>query len=102
MEVLPTNMHIVSTTLVCTEQKWDMTCQKLASQLCHNNKSNFNSVTMSANGILQKQQYVHVLKHDITMALHSLVPTILHEFHDSENHQGPIHTYEAIRSFWCP
>ena len=37
---------------------------------------------MSVNGILQKQLYIHGLKHDITIAPHSLVPTKLHEFHD--------------------
>ena len=45
---------------------------------------------MSANGILQKQQYTHGLKHNVNIAPHSLVPTILHEFHDSKNHEGAI------------
>ena len=45
---------------------------------------------MSTNGSLQQQQYIHGLKHDITRAPCSLVPTILHEFHDAKGHQGPI------------
>ena len=58
---------------------------------------------MSANDTLQKQQYIHVLKHDIIIAQHSLVPTILHEFHDSKGHQGTICMFEAIRmSYWLP
>ena len=56
---------------------------------------------MSANGILHKQQYIHGLKHDIIIVPHSLVPTILHEFHDSKGHQGVIHMFEEIRnSYW--
>ena len=48
-------------------------CRKLVSQLCHGNKGSFKSVIISANDILQKQQYVHGFKHDITIPLHSLV-----------------------------
>ena len=51
---------------------------------------------MSANGILQKQ-YIHGLKHGITIAPCSLIPTILHVFHDSKGHQGTIHTFEVLR-----
>ena len=40
-EVCGTNMHILNTTLLCTEQKWDITSTKLASQLHHSNKGNF-------------------------------------------------------------
>ena len=43
-------------------------------------------VIMSASGILQKNSS-HTLKHDVTVSPHSLVPTILHEFHDSKSHQ---------------
>ena len=38
-----------------------------------------------------KQQYIHGLQNDITIALCSLVPTILHEFHDPKGHQGTTH-----------
>ena len=37
---------------------------------------------MSAHGNSQKQQYIHDLKHDITIAPFSLVPAILHELLD--------------------
>ena len=103
MEICETDKHTVSTTMFCTEQKWDIMCRKLASQLCQGYKSSFKSVIMSLNGILQRQQYMYSLKHDVTMAPCSLVSTILHEFHDSEDHQGTIHTFEAIkRSYWWP
>ena len=51
---------------------------------------------MSENGILQKQQYVHGLEYDINITSYSLVPTLLHAFHESKGHQGKIHTFEAI------
>ena len=58
---------------------------------------------MSASGILQNQQYYHGLKQDVTIAPHSLVPTILHDFHDSKGYQGTIYAYEATRrSYWWP
>ena len=60
-------------------------------------------VVISASGILQRQQYVHGSKHDITIALHSLVPVILHEFHNCKGHQGTIYMFKAIRrSYWWP
>ena len=52
-------MHTISTTMICTEQRWDITCKKLASQLHHTNEGKFRSVLMSENGILQKEQYVY-------------------------------------------
>ena len=58
---------------------------------------------MSASCILQKQQCIYGFKHDVTIAPHSLVPTILHEFHDSKGHQGTICMFEAIlRLYWWP
>ena len=102
MKVHATDMHIISTTMLCTEQKGGITCKKLASQLSHSKKCSFKSVIMSANGILQKQQYIHGLKFDITIAPHLLLPTILHGFHDSKCHQGTICTCEEIRSYWWP
>ena len=59
------------------------------------------SVTTSASGILHKHQYIHGLQQDITIVPCLLVPTILHESHDSKGHQGTIHMFEAIRmSYW--
>ena len=104
MEVCATNMYTLSTMMLCTEPTWNITCKKLASQLYHSKKvSNRNkSVIIPANGIL-KQQYVLGLKHDITIVPHSVIPTTLHEFHDSKGYQGTICTFEAIRrSYWWP
>ena len=68
MEIYTTDLHTTSTSMLCTEQRRDITCRKLASQLHHCKKSSFKSVIMSANGILQKQQYIHDLKYDIIIA----------------------------------
>ena len=78
-------------------------CKKVVPQTCHGNKSSLLSVTSSASGILQKHQYVHGLQHGVTIAPCSLLPTVLHEFHDSKGHQETIHTFEAIqRPYWQP
>ena len=52
---------------------------------------------ISANGILQRQKYVHGLKHDVTIAPHSIEPITLHEFHNCKGHTGIICTFKAIR-----
>ena len=66
-------------------------------------KNNSNTIVISANGLLQKQQYVHGLKHDVTIALCSIVPLILYEFSNFKGYQGTINMFEAIaRSYWWP
>ena len=56
-----------------------------------------------ADGLLQKQQYIHILKHNVIMAPQSIIPIILHEFQTSKGHQGTIHTFQAISKFyWSP
>ena len=96
-------MHTGSTSTLHNEQKQDKMYKILASQICHGNKNSFKSVTISTSIILQKHQYVHGLQHDITIAPHSLVPNMLHEFHGSKGHQGTICTSEAIRRcYWWP
>ena len=55
---------------------------------------------ISTDGLLQKQQYIHGLKHDFVTAPHSIVQTILNDFHNLKGHQGTIHTFEAIRRFY--
>ena len=95
MEICATDIHNISTSMLHTEHMWDKMCGKLSSHICLGNKSNFKPVIMSASGILQQQEYFHGLKHDVTIASHSLVPTILHEFHDSKGHEGNIHTFES-------
>ena len=81
MKVCATDMHTLSTTIIHTEQMWDITCTKLESQLQHGNKGNFKPVILSASHILQKCQYIHGLKHYINIAPHSLIPAIFHELH---------------------
>ena len=59
----------------------DITCKKLGLQ-CHcGNKNTFKTAAISADGILQKEQYFNGLKYDMT-----IVPVILHEFHNSKGH----------------
>ena len=101
MEICTTDMHTVSTTMLYTDQKCNITCRKLLSQLHHGNKSSFKSAIMSE--IRSYKKYIHGIKHDVTIAPWSLVLMILHEFHDCKGHQGTIHMFEATRrSYWCP
>ena len=100
MKVCATDMHVISTTMLCTEQKWNIMCKDFASQLYHSSRRSFKSVTMSANGTLQKQQYTHGLSYDIIMVPCSLVQTILHEFYDSTGYQGTISTFQTIRNLF--
>ena len=51
---------------------------------------------ISADGLLQKQQYIHGMKHDVIIAC-SIIPIILHEFHNSKDHQGTIRRFH-----WWP
>ena len=96
-------MHTLDSNLLCAEQKWDITCTEFASQSHCGNKNTSYTVVISANGILQQEQYIHCLKHDVTIALHSIVPLILHEFYNCKYHQGTICTFEAIEiSYWSP
>ena len=61
----------------------------------------FKSVIRAASGILQKTTIHSWLQHEVNIVPHSLVPTILHEIHDSKGHQGTTHMFEAIRrSYW--
>ena len=84
------------------QQKKDTNCRNLAAKSCHKNINSFNPVMISTGSLLQKQQNVNGFKHDVIVAPHSIVTTILHEFHNSKGHQGTIHTFEAIRRFyWC-
>ena len=83
-EVCATNMHTLSVGTLCNEQEWYKMCRTLVS---YSNKNSFNSVTVSARGILQKHQYIHWLQHDVAIAPCSLLPMILHKFHDSKGHQ---------------
>ena len=77
--------------------------KKLALQSHNSSKNIFNTVVISIDGILQKQQYGHSLKHDVTIAQCCIEPIILHKFHNFKGHHRTIHTFKAIgRSYWWP
>ena len=67
MEVNANKIHTLYSNVLNVEQKWDITCKKLTIQ-CHCiNKYTFWTVVLSANGILHRHQYIHSLKHDVTI-----------------------------------
>ena len=99
-EVVTKDILNLSIDRLCAKQKKVMSCRSLAAQSHHKNKNTFNPVIISPDGLLQKQQYVHGLKHDVTTALNSIIPVILHEFQNSKRHQGTTGTFEAIRIFY--
>ena len=96
-EVNTSKIHTLNSNVLHAEKKLDITCRNLALQSHHSNKNTFDMVVISAGSILQKQHYVHGLKHDITIAPGPIVPINLSEFHNCKGHQGIIHTFEAIR-----
>ena len=67
-EVNTSKIHTLNSNVLHAEQKQDITCKKLASQSHCSNQNTFNTVLISADGIPQKQQHVHGLKHVITTA----------------------------------
>ena len=103
MEIYATDMHTISASMHCTDERLEKTYMKLVSQICHGNTQK-----------LQVSYYVFKW-YPTTTTIHSwlktwchhsttfIIPTILHEFHDSEGHQGTIFMFEAIRrSYWWP
>ena len=70
-----TSMHTVDTDTLHNEQKWDIMCKKLVSQIQHSNANIFQPVTLSADDVLQKHQHVHGLQHDVTMLLVAQIMT---------------------------
>ena len=100
-EVNASKIHIKNSNVLHAEQKSDITCKKIASQSNHSNKNIFNTVIISADGILQKKQYIHGLKHNVTLAPCSIVPIILHKSKNSKGHRGIIHMFKVLRrSYW--
>ena len=69
-EVVTNNIQTVSVDRLWTEQRKDINCRNLAAHLYHKNKDSFNSLMISAEGILQKQQCIHRLKHDVIIVPH--------------------------------
>ena len=56
-----TNKIHLNNNVLCTEQKCNATYKKLASQSHHSNKIPFNTVVISADGILQKQKSIFMV-----------------------------------------
>ena len=83
-EVVTNNIHTLSSDRLHAEQN-EITCRNLAPQLCHKNRNSFNPDKISADGPLQKEQYVHGLTCDV-MAPCSIIPIILLEFQNTKSH----------------
>ena len=66
-EVAANKIQTLSTHTLCAKQRKDINCRNLASQSCHKTEC-FHPVMMSTESLLQKQQYVHGLKHDVAVA----------------------------------
>ena len=79
------------------KQKKDITCRNVAVLSHGKNRSSFNPVNISADGTLQKQQYIYGLKHDVIIAPCPVISLPLHETHSSEDHQGAIFTFHINR-----
>ena len=67
-EVVANKVQTLSTDRLWAEQKKDTNCRNLVAQLQHKNRNSFNPVMISMDGLLQKQQYIHGLKHDAVVA----------------------------------
>ena len=102
IEICATDMHTISINMLYTEQKWGKMCRKLVSQICHTNESSFKSVIMSASAIQHNQHYIYVLKHDVTIELYSLVPTILQKLHDCKGHKESFIHLRQYDLIGCP
>ena len=87
-----TDIQTLSSDQLCTRQK-DLYCRNFAAQSHCKTKNTFTLVMISPDGPLQKHHHVHGLKDNVTVALHSVIPVILHEVHNSKGHQGAIHTF---------
>ena len=88
-------IQTLSTDRLLAKQKKEINGRNLAVQSQCKNRKSFNPVMISTDGLLQKLQYIHGLKHYLVVTPHSIVPTSLHEFHNSKSHQGTIHILEA-------
>ena len=88
-EVLSYKIQTLRTDTLCAKQEKGINCINLAAQSHHKNRNSSNLVMISADGLLQKEQYILGLK-SVVVAPYSVIPTILHEFHNSKGHQGTI------------
>ena len=94
-EMVNTNIQSLIIDKLHAKQKKDIHCRNLGSQ-SHKNKDTFNPVMISPDGPLQNHQCVHGLNYDITIALNSIVPIVLHEIHYSKGHQGTLCIFEVM------
>ena len=97
-EVVANKIQTLSTDRLHAEQKKETNYRNLAAQ--SHCKNSFNLDMISVDGLPQKQQYIHGLKHDVVIALCSTVPTIFHVFHNLKGCEGTIFTFEAVRRFY--
>ena len=88
-EISATHMHTISTSMLCTKQKWDKMCRNLALQIYHCNKVSY-YVCKWYSAKTTISSWVKALCHHSTTFNRT---KILHEFHDSKDHQGAIHTF---------
>ena len=86
IEIVTTDLQTISINKLYTKQKRDIHFRKLAVQSDHKNKNTFKAVIISPDGLLQKQQYLHGLNYDVTIAPWSVAPIIPHEFYASKGH----------------
>ena len=70
-------------------------------QSCCGNRSVSTTVVISVNSILQKQQYIHGLKQDVTRAPHSIRSFIMHEFYNYKVHYRTICMLKTIKRSYC-
>ena len=96
-QVNRSKINTLNSNVLHAEHKQDINCKELVLQSHCSNKKASNTVVIFVDGP-QKQQYLHGLKHDITITPYSIVVIILP---DSKGHQGTIHVFKAIgRSYW--
>ena len=57
----PNKIHILNSKVLHADPMQDITCKKLALQSHCSDKNTFKTVGISANGIIQKQQYIVIL-----------------------------------------
>ena len=86
--------------LLHARQKKDIHCRDVAAQAHCKNRNSFTPAMISTAGLLQQQQYIYGLKHDVVVAPCTVIPTILHEFNNLKGNQGTICTFKAIRRFY--
>ena len=99
-KMVTTSIQTLSVDKIHDEQKKDIHCRHLAAQSHRKNKNSFNVVMISPDCLLQKQQYIHGLRYDVTIIPYSIIPVILHEYHNSKEYQDTLFAFEVTRRFY--